>query len=471
MKQNGHNAVAQIFSQAAPFNWLEPYKARDQISIVGSGFFVDEQGHLITNYHVIAEAASILVQIPALGKEQLEITIEGVCPERDIALLKLSPDSLKKVLNQLGHIEFLPIGNSDKVKRNQEIYTLGYPLGQDSLKTTQGIVSGRQDVMGESFLQITAALNPGNSGGPSLNEDGEVIGINAAIIPDAQNVGYIIPISDVKTIIQDLYKVKLLQRPILGCEMNYATSDMLRYFGNPEPGGLYIARVYKNTLFDKAGIQEGDMLYEVSGNILDMYGETNVSWSEDKVSLITVIDRFNIGQTITLVIYRQGKRIETSFEFDLIALPPTRAMFPDFEKIDYEVFGGMIVMPLSLNHLARFAELDPFLMRFHQRENQLSQEVLVTSIFPNTQLHKSRTAYPGDLIDEINGKKINNLDDYRKAIAESNEFLTIKTKSKKFTVLAIEKVLREEVILAQEYRYTPSSLIEILNNKTQGKSS
>ncbi len=462
MKQNGHNAVAQIFSQAAPFNWLEPYKARDQVEIVGSGFFIDAQGHLITNYHVIAEAASILVQIPAMGKEQLEIDIIGVCPERDIALLKLSDESLKKVITQLGSIEFLNIGDSDKITRNQAIYTLGYPLGQDSLKTTQGIISGRQDVMGDSFLQITAALNPGNSGGPSLNEADEVIGINTAIIPDAQNIGYIIPISDVKTVIQDLFKVKLLRRPMLGCEMNYATPDMLRYFGNPEPGGLYIARIYKNTLFDKAGIQEGDMLYEIGGNIIDMYGETNVSWSEDKVSLITAIDRFSIGQKISMTLYRKGKKIETSFNFDLLELSATRAMFPDFENIDYEIFGGMIVMNLTLNHLTRFAELDPFLMRFRQREHQLSSELLISCIFPNTQLHKSRTAYPGDLIDQVNNQEVRTLDEFRKAISQSKDFLTLKTKSKKFTVLDVTKILREETMLTQEYHYKPSSLVGTL---------
>lgn len=460
MKQVGHNAVAQIFSQAAPFNWLEPYKTRNQTQVVGSGFFIDDEGHLITNYHVIAEAASIVIQIPGLGKEQLDVTIIGVCPERDIALLKLSNDAIHKVKTQLKKIDFLIIGDSDNIKRNEEIYTLGYPLGQDSLKITQGIVSGRQDVMGESFLQTTAALNPGNSGGPSLNEAGLVIGINAAIMPQAQSVGYIIPISDVKTVIQDLFKVPLLRRPILGCEMNYATQDMLSYFNNPSPGGLYVARIYENTLFHKAGVREGDMLYEIGGNKLDMYGDTNVPWSEDKVSLLTIIDRFNIGQTIPLVLYRQGERIETSMLFDLLELPPIRASFPDFETVDYEIFGGMIVMELALNHLTRFAELDPFLMRFRQRSHQFSPELLITCIFPNTQLNKARTAYPGDLVDEINGEKVRTLAEFRRAIPKDQTFLTIKTKSKKFTVLSVGKLLREEILLAQEYHYKPSNLLE-----------
>lgn len=459
MKQNGHNAVAQIFSQAAPFNWLEPYKPRDQAEIVGSGFFIDALGHMITNYHVIAEAASILVQIPGMGKEQLDIIIVGVCPERDLALLKLTDESLQKVITQLGSVEFLTIGDSDRIIRNQMIYTLGYPLGQDSLKTTQGIISGRQDIMGDSYLQITAALNPGNSGGPSLNEQDEVIGINTAVAADAQSVGYIIPISDIKPIIQDLFKVKLLRRPLLGCEMNYASADMLRYYGNPEPGGLYVARVYQNTLFEKAGIQEGDMLYEIAGNAIDMYGETNVNWSEDKVSLITIVDRFNIGQQIPVIIYRSGKKIETSFVFDLSALPPTRAMFPGFEEVDYEIFGGMIVMPLTLNHLTRFAELDPFLMRYRQREHQQYPELLISCIFANTQLHKARTAYPGDLIDQINGIEVRTLQSFRKAVATKKDFLTIKTKNKKFTVLDMDKILREEVALIDEYHYTPSSLL------------
>jgi len=103
---------------------------------------------------------------------------------------------------KLGQIPFLRLGDSDKVARRDKITVLGYPLRQERLKSIEGEVSGREVVWGESWIQISAALNPGNSGGPALNGKGEVVGINTARIPEGQNIGYIIPINDVKGIIK-----------------------------------------------------------------------------------------------------------------------------------------------------------------------------------------------------------------------------------------------------------------------------
>ena len=130
--------------------------------------------------------------------------------------MKLTTDAMEKIKKLIPVIPTLKLGESDSIIRTQEVIALGYPLGQDALKSTQGIVSGRQEILGASFIQITAALNPGNSGGPCLDVNGNVIGINTAIIPDAQSIGYIIPMSDVRGVIQDLHKVKLLRSPLLG---------------------------------------------------------------------------------------------------------------------------------------------------------------------------------------------------------------------------------------------------------------
>ena len=119
----------------------------------------------------------------------------------------------------LGSIPFLPLGDSDLIHRSDEVLALGYPLGQQSLKSTTGVISGRE----QHLIQMSAAINPGNSGGPSLNTKGEVIGINSAGIPAAQNVGYMIPINDLKIVLADLYKVKLLRKPFLGVLFNNAT--------------------------------------------------------------------------------------------------------------------------------------------------------------------------------------------------------------------------------------------------------
>ena len=169
------------------------------------------------------------IEIPILGVEQLPVEIVGVSPERDIALLRLTPRSKEKIKKALGELPFLKLGNSDAVRRGQEVLALGYPLGVQALKSTQGIVSGRERIklIKQSCIQITAPLNPGNSGGPSINAAGEVIGINFAGVIAAQNVGYILPINDLKAAIKDLYKIRLLRRPVLGCLLEPAKEAML----------------------------------------------------------------------------------------------------------------------------------------------------------------------------------------------------------------------------------------------------
>src|SRR5579872_2144474 len=211
------DTVVQVYAQTVEFNWLEPYRSPEQGEGTGSGFFINEQGDLITNYHVVAQASSIQIQIPTFGMERFDMEIVGVSPERDIALLKATKESKEKIRSRLKKIPYLKLGDSDQVLRSQEVLALGYPLGQTRLKSTLGIVSGRERLGYFGYIQITAPLNPGNSGGPALNTNGEVIGINSRGVLEAQNVGYIIPINEVRSAFKDLYRVRLLRKPTLGC--------------------------------------------------------------------------------------------------------------------------------------------------------------------------------------------------------------------------------------------------------------
>jgi serine protease Do len=467
IQKNVKDTVVQIFSNVTDFNWLEPYKSPKSGEGAGSGFFINENGDIVTNYHVVAQASNIQIQIPSFGSERFDVQLVGGCPDRDLALLKLDDKAKKKIVEKLDPIPYLTLGNSDLILRSQEVLALGYPLAQTRLKSTLGIVSGRERLGYFGYIQITAPLNPGNSGGPALNNLGEVIGINSRGISEAQNVGYIIPINEVRSALKDLYTVPLLRKPVLGCIFTWATPEMVNYLNNPGDGGWYIAKVFDKTLLRSVDVREGDMLYEVNGHRINMYGELDVSWSEDKVTLFELLNRYTIGDDLNFLIYRNGKKVDVKFKLEHKYIPPVRSIYPEFEKkeTDYEILGGMVVMNLSLNHVGMLISLAPDLVKFGRIENQQKPALIITNVFPNSQASKARVLGRGEVIDEVNGEKIETLDDFRKVVKKSKGtgYLTVRTTDNFYAVLSVEKILQDEGRLSTTHFYHPSTLLNDLS--------
>lgn len=223
------NAVVQIRVSHAPFNWTEPYKSSTPVSEAGSGFFIDEEGHILTNFHVVDQAKSIQVFVPAMGQKPMDAHIIGVCPEVDLAYLKLDDEGIKSMKALLKKIPYLELGDSDMLFPTEPVLALGYPLGQRYLKSTVGVIAGRDFMHGCSYIHITAPINPGNSGGPLLNLLGKVVGINSAIMIGSQNIGYIVPIYEAQVLLKDLKQQKLVRKPQAGFLYNQTTDEHAKY--------------------------------------------------------------------------------------------------------------------------------------------------------------------------------------------------------------------------------------------------
>jgi len=465
------DTVVQVFSQVVKIDLLQPFKTPSQHAAYGSAFFINKEGDLITNAHVVNEAKSIWIQIPSLGKRIIDVEIIGLSPERDLALLRVTKEGLEVIRKELGEVPFLKMGNSDLVRRSDEVMALGYPLGQQSLKSTTGVISGRE----HDYIQMSAAINPGNSGGPLLDTKGEVIGINSAVVAQAQNVGYIIPINDLKHVLADLYKIKLLRKPFLGVLFNNANASLTEYLGNPQPGGCYVIEVVKNSPLAKAGVKPGDMIYEINGNRLDEYGDMSAAWSEDKFSVVDYVSRLSIGETIAMVVYRNGERKEFSVQFSQTELPAVRKIYPGYEPIDYEVVAGMVVMPLSLDHIHIMSGSVTGLSKFAELNNQTEPALVITHIFPNSQLYRSRTITVGATLNEVNGIEVKTLDELRLALKKGigQKFLTIKAadnvaraSENVFVALPYAKILQEEAMMATDYHYAMSDTVKELIQMT-----
>ena len=463
VQEQVQDTVVQVFAQIAELDMLQPYKTPSQYSVTGSAFFINERGDLVTNAHVVGQAKSVWIQIPSLGKKILDVDVLGIAPERDLALLKLRPDGLELVKSALGEVPFLSLGDSDQVRRADEVLALGYPLGQQALKSTTGIISGREFHM----LQMSAPINPGSSGGPLLNVNGEVVGINNSGVVEAQNVGFAVPVNDLKIVLNDLYNVRILHRPFLGILYNNATESLVEFLENPKPGGCYVTEVVKNSTLDEAGIKPGDMIYSINGYDVDLYGEMKVPWSEDKISIMDYVMRLAIGDEVCLDLYRNGEKNQVVTALNQVKLPAIRKVYPAYEDIDYEVFGGLVVMELTVNHLAMLGQKAPGLARYAEMQNQAEPTLIITHIFRTSEIFRVDTMREGSTINEVNGEPVKTLADFRQAVKKSLDlnYVTLRVSDNIgrisdniFVALPFNKVLAEEPRLAREYHYPLSEL-------------
>lgn len=468
------NAVLQVFSQITEFNWVEPYKTPTQLEASGSAFFINEEGDIITNAHVVNQAILVTVQIPSIGKRRFEVEVVGVSPERDLALLKMKEPEREALKKKLGveKLPFVKMGDSDAVQRGDKIMALGFPLGQQGLKSTTGVVSGREHLpMAGYFIQISAPINPGNSGGPSLDHTGRVIGVNTAGVPGAQNVGYIIPSYEVLLFLDQLgtveeeRKPKLLRGPFMGVFFSRSANDNLREFlKNPPPGGLYVVDVFKGGPFEKAGIKAGDMIYSIDGYPVDMHGEMSVPWSkEDRISIVDYIARLKHDHKFDFTVYRKGEKMSLSFKLGQ-AKSPIRRMYPGFEDIDYEVLGGFVFMPITANHVMLLAKFAPQLVKYADPKEQVEPALLITHIMLNSPASRLRTLGAGGIVSEVNGEKVKTLDDFRSAVLKTPKsgYLTIKTTDNQFAAVPLRDIIRDEERLSRTYFYSVTDLFKEL---------
>ena len=207
--------IVRVRVHKLDFNWLEPFNKNSSYESIGTGFFINKEGYLLTNFHVVNKGIKVFIQIPQIGSKTYDCDIISVYPKLDIALLKVQDYKTEK---------YLELGNSDKILKGQFALAIGYPLGQNKIKITSGIVSGIQD----GDIQTDSPINKGNSGGPLLDKDNKVIGVNYAGYDDAQNIGYAIPVNYIKLVLDDMYKNNLINFPILGAIFNNTNELMFK---------------------------------------------------------------------------------------------------------------------------------------------------------------------------------------------------------------------------------------------------
>jgi S1-C subfamily serine protease len=284
------------------FGYVEPRQG------AGSGSVIDQEGHILTNHHVIEGAQKVAVNFG--GQKNYAATIIGRDPDTDLAVIKL-------VERPREALTVVPLGDSDKLEVGQKVLAIGFPFGLDRTLTT-GVISGlqrpiraRNDRPIEGAIQTDASINPGNSGGPLLDSHGRMIGINSQILSPSgvsAGVGFAIPVNIAKRIIPQLLRFGEVRRPKLG--INNRDVELLKNrIELPVSDGVMIWQVAPGGSAANAGLrgvtptEDGDM--ELGDIIVGADGE-KIGDSDD---LYRMLDKHQFGQTIQLQIVRNGRRM------------------------------------------------------------------------------------------------------------------------------------------------------------------
>lgn len=467
------NAVVKILAQVIEYDWETPFQRGNDGQAVGSGFFISQDGLFVTNAHVVESASKVWVTVPEEGEERFDATVVGVCFDSDLALLKSDGAPVHK---------WLEIGDSNGVVYGQEILTLGYPLGMESLKLTEGIISGRH----QDLFQTDAPLNPGNSGGPMLNDEGKVIGINVAVAAGSNSVGFTIPSLQLIKIMDFLKSrppdCRVVHKPQLGAQFTPTNSDLLRYSGlKPTEQGLYVRSCYEHFPLHNAGLRQGDILHSFDGHKLDNFGEAAVEWNPYARANIESLMALQTAQsTVDIEYSRKGERKTATVSFEdpdnkgYPILPAVREWHPPYETPDFEVTCGLVLMELTTNHIELFHEsapsqsvieaLTPMVVAMEPR---MKPAVVVTNVLVGSSASKAAVFGPGTLVKAVNNKKVETLGDVREALKhpisglkdDDSLFIKFESTNHDLVVLDMLKVFAEEFELSSAYMYPISNVV------------
>ncbi len=354
----------------------------------GSGALISDDGYIVTNNHVVDGADEVNVTLA--NKKSYKATVIGTDPSTDLAVIKIDSQSLP----------YMVYGNSDDVKLGQWVLAIGYPLTLD-VTVTAGIVSAKARSIGinkskspvESFIQTDAAVNPGNSGGPLVNTNGELIGINSAIAsPTGSYAGYsyAIPVNIVRKTVNDLIKYGAVQRGYLG--LSYAPESLSdaqkKSLGIKDGEGIYVTGVAEDGAAKQAGIQKGDFLTKINGVSINSSAEMQEQLS-----------RYKPGDKLSVSIVRNGSERTANVTLKKESGTYAQAAVSSLN----DLLGGELVTVDAAT----------------AKKNNISGGVQVKKIVAGGILKNSRID-EGFIILSVNGREVKSVDELRTLLANVN---------------------------------------------------
>ncbi|MBS0620002.1 MAG: DegQ family serine endoprotease [Verrucomicrobia bacterium] len=366
----------------SPYRGGQPQKPAPQMS-QGSGFFVSADGYALTNAHVVKGADKITAVLND-GRE-MDATVVGIDTQTDIAVVKVEGKDFP----------FLTLGNSDEIDIGEWVIAIGSPF-QLEASVTVGIISakGRQNLRitdFEDFIQTDAAINPGNSGGPLLDLQGNVIGINTAIVSRSggyMGIGFAIPSIMAKNIMDQIIASGSVTRGFLGVSLQPVDKDIADAFNLPRPEGALVSEVVKDSPAEKAGLKQGDIILEYNKNSIK-----SLQTFRNEISLM------NPGSTITLKVNRKGEILTITATLGTASGQAGAA--------------GSLIQKLGME----IDNLTPDLAK-QLGYTQKEEGVVITKIKPGSAAALGGLR-PGFLIQAVNHKKVTTVEEFNEALGQA----------------------------------------------------
>jgi len=369
----------------------DPHKDLKRQSL-GSGFIINKEGYILTNYHVIENATEIIVTLSS-DKKDYTAEVIGQDQKLDTALIKI---------NANGDLPVATIGDSDGLKIGEWVVAIGNPFGLGG-SVTAGIVSQKGRVIGagpyDNFIQTDASINPGNSGGPLFNTRGEVVGINTAIIAGGQGIGFATPINMVKEVLTQLKEQGKVTRGWIGVSIQELTPELASSFGLKEAEGVLVSSVNPGDPAEKAGVMAGDIITSFDGKRIS-----------DLSDLPRTVATTAPGQTVEIKVARDGKEVTmfvtvgTRLEDEQAASVPEKELSPDKRL-------GLSVQPITPEMAKRRGVED-------------AEGVIISAVAPDSPAQAAGLRR-GDVIKEIDRKPVKSTGDYSRYISEAGKNDTV----------------------------------------------
>jgi len=368
-----------------------PSRQREQS--LGSGVIVSPNGYILTNNHVVDGATDVRVTLA--DKREFKARVIGTDPKTDIAVLKIDANDLPSVV----------IGDSDKAQVGDYVLAMGNPFGLGNT-VTMGIVSatgrgnlGIEDY--EDFIQTDAPINPGNSGGALVNDRGELVGINTAILSNGseqggnQGIGFAVPVDVARNVMDQILKNGKVTRAYLGVMAQEVTPDLARAFHENGVRGALVGDVTPDSPASRAGIVKGDIILAINGKPVN-----------DSAQLRMNLSLMQPGTPVTVTVLRDGS--ERQLTARLAELPTETAKAEKSEDTSESAMNGISVEDLNARS-ARQLNLPPS-----------ATGVVVTDVDPNSQAALNGLKR-GDVIQEVNHQPVHNTAEFQRAIRHSGD--------------------------------------------------